>query len=970
MMNIDKNKNILIFIFALFIGIKTYAQENFVHYSVEYGLPSSEIYTLIQDDNNYMWFGTTKGVSRFDGYKFTSYTAANGLPSNSVIRMFKDNNGRIWFSTYDGSLSYYKNGKIYPFAQNDTLLKIDKHYYIFNLFFDNKGTLWIMPSRGGIYQFFPNGNIKKFKVKHNKRAFFFKQINNNFIYTTVPGNKSDTLKLVHNKQGYFLEGYKTAFRADIAKLKKNKYAISLDNQLIIINNDKIDTLIEFKNSITGIYYEENNLWVSVMFEGVYQLDANTLETKTTLLRNKTPVKVFKDKEGGYWFGTIESGIYYTPSFQFNYFLNYNIMAMDIADNELYFATFARFILFKCGIKNGHFLHLDNILLPENFNTNIQDLLIASDGSLWLLGKKLIKIKDGKAKIIDKISGGFKIIENPKGHILITSKNGFKEYVNDTLYFEYTTNKYMISNSIYRDSSGTVWLGSITGLYSYKDSLIYWGNKNPKLKTRINDIKPFKNKLLLATNGSGLFVFDPATNDLIIIDKTHSNINSDFVNVIFVDTPYIWIGTNKGLAKILINFGKGNFNFSIEKFSKSDGLYSEEIKEILKKDNYFYLGTSKGLVSFQPEKLKKNPASPKLTIEKLLINGKEFPISNIIKLKPSQNNITIYFKGLSFRAQGEVFYKYRLIGLEENWTLTTQRYVRYPNLPTGTYTFEIYSSADGQIWNKTPKKIIFEIPKPFTHTIYFALLIILSITGIIYFVIWIRYRNISKQLEYRKRLILAEQKALRSQMNPHFIFNALNSIRRYILDNDELKADYYLTSFATLMRKVLDNSKKDLIPLTEEIDTLKLYIELEKMRLENGFDFKLYIDEKINPEEIFIPPMLIQPLLENSIWHGLAPKKDKGLLILSFEKYKNLLKITVQDNGIGRDKATEISQKRKGHKSTGLSNIRDRIRYLSILTRSRLKMHIEDLYDNNHQPTGTKITLLIDYQSLMRIYRIE
>jgi LytS/YehU family sensor histidine kinase len=168
-----------------------------------------------------------------------------------------------------------------------------------------------------------------------------------------------------------------------------------------------------------------------------------------------------------------------------------------------------------------------------------------------------------------------------------------------------------------------------------------------------------------------------------------------------------------------------------------------------------------------------------------------------------------------------------------------------------------------------------------------------------------------------------------------------------------------------MRLVLENSKQNFIPLSTEIETLKRYLELEKMRFDNSFTFKISIDKNMLTNEINVPPMLIQPYLENAIWHGLAPKKSDGILVIDFENTAdNYLKCSIEDNGIGRVNAAEIAKKRKNHTSTGLKNIEERLELINMITNSKTEVEIVDLYDENNNPIGTKVVIKIPYKAFV------
>ena len=212
---------------------------------------------------------------------------------------------------------------------------------------------------------------------------------------------------------------------------------------------------------------------------------------------------------------------------------------------------------------------------------------------------------------------------------------------------------------------------------------------------------------------------------------------------------------------------------------------------------------------------------------------------------------------------------------------------------------------------------------------------------------------------RREYIQSEQKALRAQMNPHFIFNSLGSIQNFVLKQDADTANDYLAKFSRLIRQVLENSKYNTIPLNQEMDAIKTYVVLEQLRFENKFSFAIDTSPELSLATIEIPPMLIQPFLENAILHGITPLKDKGHLELFINKVSSSrLEIIVEDNGIGRAQAAEINKHRMKHKSTGMKNVEERLIMLSKIHKADFKYHIEDLFYKNGTSAGTKVIMEI------------
>jgi LytS/YehU family sensor histidine kinase len=217
------------------------------------------------------------------------------------------------------------------------------------------------------------------------------------------------------------------------------------------------------------------------------------------------------------------------------------------------------------------------------------------------------------------------------------------------------------------------------------------------------------------------------------------------------------------------------------------------------------------------------------------------------------------------------------------------------------------------------------------------------------------KNREKQ---KQRLLEAEKRSLLSQMNPHFIFNSLNSIQHFIIQNDDLQANNYLTNFSSLIRKILENSRKNLITLSEEISTLTLYLEMEKLRFEEGFEYKINRDLNLDYNEVMIPPMILQPFVENAIWHGLMPLKTKGLLTITFSRIDGYYHCLIRDNGIGREKAGRLKGKKGPHNSTGMMNINERVSLMNRINKKKITLVVTDLKNEDETAAGTLIEVIV------------
>jgi LytS/YehU family sensor histidine kinase len=282
-----------------------------------------------------------------------------------------------------------------------------------------------------------------------------------------------------------------------------------------------------------------------------------------------------------------------------------------------------------------------------------------------------------------------------------------------------------------------------------------------------------------------------------------------------------------------------------------------------------------------------------------------------------------------------------------------------DLPAGEYIFMIRARNRDGIYSSTISLPI-HISKQFTKTTFFYVIIILVALIIIVFGFFVFYVNQQRKAKLQRKVMLAEQKAVLSQMNPHFIFNSLNSIQNFILNKDDKNANTYLVIFSSLIRKILEISQKNFITLQEELDTVKLYLDLEKFRFDGKFDYTINIADGILPANITIPSLILQPFLENAIWHGIIPKNQKGSIQLEIQNGKdNMLMIRIIDDGVGREKAAEINKKRAGHKPRGMKNVSERLHLLNELNNTNMSVSIIDLYDGLSNPCGTKVVFDLD-----------
>ncbi len=383
----------------------------------------------------------------------------------------------------------------------------------------------------------------------------------------------------------------------------------------------------------------------------------------------------------------------------------------------------------------------------------------------------------------------------------------------------------------------------------------------------------------------------------------------------------------------------------------------------------YAGGRRGFLRWRPEQLRDNQSPPTVVVTNLRALQKDIPAptANVgrIWLVHDENTFSVEFAALNYTLSSDNLYQWKLEGYDKDWsTPSKQRQASYAHVPPGHYKLIVKAANNDGVWNETPLTISVQIIPAFWQTWWFQLLLIMLLGGAVYGVVRWRIQQVRErdrlQTVFTKRLGEMEMSALRAQMNPHFVFNCLNSINRFILLNQPLVASQYLTKFARLIRLVLDNSKSEVISLEKEIETLRLYIEMEAVRFEGRFQYEIHVDDAIDAGSIDIPPMLIQPYVENAIWHGLLHKKSNdGLLEIAVHLKDHDLIIEVTDNGVGRAVAQALKSKSASErKSHGMAVTAERLKLLSNLYNRDIHARVEDLVLPDGSAAGTRVVLTI------------
>ncbi|MCC6370467.1 MAG: histidine kinase [Bacteroidia bacterium] len=1003
---------VILFVFA-FALLKSAAQQyNFHNYSVKDGVAQSQVYSLLQDSRGYLWMGTRGGgLTRFDGINFKTYTVKDGLSNNYVFNVKEDPDGNLWIGTNNGLSKY--NGIVFQnfIPPGDSTL-----VWIQEIDFDKKGRKWLATNYGVLLLNEKNQFVNVSDLVGQKRAVI------NAIKVDKDGNvwygsAFGLFKIVKTRKGFevlkynnapgFLINSITSIEEDV---RGNIWVGTYGDGAYIYNGkrfSRMDLNNElYKKTILDIYFDKNdNAWLATLTNGVaqYNLSAksfNWLGEKEGLENNHVR-SILQDKSGNYWFGTSGGGVCNYFGKQFTNFdktsglggnFIYSIFRdskqrlwIGTSDKGLSMLDSSRFINFNA--QNG-FADVKVKAINEDAQGN---LYFGTDG------QGLFKYDGLEFKPVEELNKKYirAIAKDAKNNLWIaTAGAGLYKITSidiGTNIKHYTTKEGLLHDRLtclHLDKKGKLWYGTENnGLGVIINDSVAVAGPTVKNGLKSNAIRCLEEDssgyLWIGTAGYGiscLALYQP-TSEIRNLDHTNGLTSSNIYLIARDKNNNLFVGSETGLDYLYLD--KDRKPLEIKHYGKGEGFSGIETcqNSVCKDaDGTIWFGTINCLSKYNPANLVRNNNEPVTTISdvKLFyesISGTEFrnyvgdwnKIAGL-DLPYDQNRITFDFMAINFSNPDAVKYQWKLEGSDEGWSpVSKDRSISYSNLGAGDYTFKLKACNEDGVWNKEPVTLSFHISPPFWLRWWFVGLTILLLVALLYVLFkWRENRFKSRaaeaqgKLQMEKDLVELEQKALRLQMNPHFIFNALNSIQSQIGNNNEQAARYYLAKFSRLMRQILDNSRSTSITLEEEISTLENYLLIEKFCNGDRFDYKIHVDENLERDFVKVPPMLLQPFIENSIKHGLKTVEGKrGIIEVAFMETEGVLECSVSDNGIGRAKAGELNKNSKEtyHKSTALIVTKERLNILKS-DKEINALEIIDLYDEHGNAGGTKVIVRI------------
>jgi ligand-binding sensor domain-containing protein len=944
----------LILLFNIFF-LNLFSQQgqlSFKNFGVDQGFPSNETFDIEQDDEGRIWFATDKGVVVYDGNKTVVFTVKEGLISDVILEIVKDQFGRLWFITIENQLCYFENGKIVPYKFNYLLedKKLKSTHGDHDLFVSKDSSLYFsIRSVGGI-KITSKG---KLTILNEEDGVSFFKIENNYFWTYRNQYFLLHRELTKMKLKFYDENdcsYITSLipRNKIAITHNSEGALVLTNDIIIDLNSNKEIYSE--PGIIKIFRYKNKLLVGFKNKGVklFSYINGKLKLEDHFLEGYSVSSIFIDKNEGIWFSTLEDGIYYCS---YTTIRNYNkiaglknisIWSISKYNKQIYLG-FDQNEYVNWSTKEISFHHLGSTSVA--FLQNYEGKLFISTGNGLVVNNEIV-FKNFHINDFYEYKELYFISRE------LVGKFSFQKGV--TLLNKLDASNMIVFEAIAVDHKGIVWLGNREGVYKLENEIpVKIELKGMPNKTRVKDML-FDEQFgfVLGTRGEGVRIKGRSDEHFMKIE----DVNSNHVNCLFIDKKKrLWVGTDRGVNIIQIN---DNGDFDVISFSTEKGLISNEINTIFVDDTYAYIGTSKGLSTIALSGVDFKLKNCKIKLHRFLVDGYTIK-SNIqnkeILIAHDKDRIEINFGTINFVTKGK--YRYRL-HKNSKWTEIDNPEITLYNLESGHYSLEVSFLDENNHWSTNQVIASFEIDSPYWEKNYFKF-------GILTFLCFLGYlfvRSKRKQFETKQKMVVLEQKALFAQMNPHFIFNTMNSIQSFLIYNENEKAEFFLLKFSKLLRETLHISRTSTVSIEKEISMLEKYLELEQMRFSKKFSFTIETKIPYENKAVRIPNMLLQPFLENALKHAFVGDRDDFKITLSMHYVNDkLVHCIIQDNGIGRiasEGNNTNKAQRKEHISYGEKITNERLDSYNRKLRSKVYYSITtDLYENSI-PLGTKVEVFI------------
>ena len=987
-------------------GLNRYDGQHYVTYYHDPkdtgSLPHDQVYTLFSDSRGWLWLGTPRGIARFnfDTKKFTAYRF-HADTTSYITAIKEDHAGILWVCTKGGLFRFDPLTGKYKECRN----LIDHTGYtsyfsnrVTGLACDAAGKIWMSTLRG-VYCYDPVQ--EKFTRSVLAVQFGGKLTSGNLC----------SMCMDHNGH-LWLGSYNLGLNGIDEYLPELDSVVHIQREPLTKNVIAVTQLLEDQAGELWVATEGAGLYNIKPATFEVQSYREDKLNPASLADNKAMV-LFQDHSGLMWTGFDFSALQYfsiQPKNFINYFMerrlggssgqfNVSDMALD-EQGDLEMATDKGLVI--CNISsNGFRLISDSVFVTDNHAIpNINAVCPDSGGLTWLgtnYGLFRYNRNNGQIKFyapafIPDVPADiepenpnwsqhpvgniiFHILSVDAHRLMLLGSGGINILDKETGRFRNNYNDTILHNILRRyyeygvKTKNAYWLLLGSNEIMKMDFQFHVLQIIPDRKahfvvpsSEVHDMVASDDDHLWLATESGVFALD--TRNKTIRGYTQRNgLSSNYCLAINLDPEgNVWVAQAAGISRIDRNGTIVNYPFF-----ENGGVVSIAVHAKLTLDQHTLLfGANKGFTAFHPASVMLSTAEPSVYLTSFLVNGNDLLHgSNLQELHDivfsyDQNNFRFNMAALSFEHSEKNRFMYRLAGFEKNWNdCGTIGEGNYTNIPPGEYVLEIRGCSSTGVWSNGRQSLHIIIRPPFWQTLWFRLSLLGFVVLLIY--LFIRWRGISirekekAKNEQERKVLEMKLTAIRAQMNPHFIFNSLNSIQEFISGFQQEEALRYLSKFSKLIRSILQQSNRSTTTVGEELDMLRLYLDLERLRFNEKFDYRIVVQESLDPYQLEVPTMIFLPSVENAVLHGFMDRREGGEILIQLMETEGRIRCVIQDNGIGRAAAKALKRDmRENHISMGIRLMEERIESMKGLTGLHIRMRIIDLFNAQGKPAGTRV----------------
>ncbi len=996
-------KLLLFFCFFAVIVLSKAQYPSFKELHTGNGLAQNQVTSFFQDRNGYVWLGTKAGLTRYDGIKCTNFFEKDGLACDFVTSVVQTSDGQIvvickkGISVFDG-----ESFKPYLYESDSQFYRWKRTQFITHALNDG----WIFTIASGENIVFKNGEfypadtlfpgIGNYDILH----LWFAEDKESFLFQNKEG-----LYLYQNQKIIQMKSVKDDQFTHVLLASDKSFVSLIEDSLYFFDQKSLvpDTVISnpYYNQKNRVPSYIDNDQIMYMIESPNILHLGELKSDNVLysfaLNFPRIWSVESDRENNIWI-VGERGV--------NLILNHAILnfpkgndapdyiwdvVQDLEDN-IWVSTFSKGLWRFDG--EGFVPEKVEGLNPKQTRGKPPIFYMGSfrdkEGNIWLPSSiGIVKVEDGTARYQSQLPNAQALFafQNPHNNDI------FFAMLNDLVVLKpdgsfkthgvFPGNKQGIILSVASDKYGNTWVANSSGISVWNDrEFTHLPNDTLSFdEGAFSMVTDHKGNIWIGNN-KGLYFFDYTAN----VRKIETDFIDHYVTDLqVVDSTGLFIGLIGGMGYLDLESFYDEDKTEIDFFDQSTGFLGMEVLQngsTVLNDGTLLISASDRLIQFDPRKIKLNTSSkPNIILTEISVLGddmdwhpanlRKLPYNQRTVFKHNQNFLRFHFEAVTMTHAEKIVYRYKLEGLDDQWSKPLQeRFVNLTFLPPGDYTFWIDASDSKGTWTGNPVKFEFSILQPWWHKPVVVMLgVFLSVLIIVLLVMFV-YDKIKRQkfkrLQVEKRITELKLGALKSQIDPHFVFNVMNSLGASIFKGNSMEAYSTLTKFARLVRQAIENNESSFSTIEFEIDFVRSYLDLQKQRFKNVFDYNIFIDENVDTCT-FIPRLLIQNLAENAVKHGVGPLHENGLITINIRKLTDSTLLVVEDNGVGRMATREHNSASTG---IGLAVNRELIKIFNEFNAEKIKMEITDLFTSGNVPAGTKVEVSVPDNYKYEMYARE